>query len=417
MKAKSAILQRSTTPERIVIAAGAVIGLCIVGDSFLYSILPLEAQNLGIALPLVGVLLSVNRLVRLISNTWASAVFERLGPRTPFVLAAALSLITTATYGVGWGFLAFLLARLGWGIAWSALRQGGYQAVWTGDESVRGRLMGLLWGLIRLGSAFSVVVGGYLRDRWGYPVGIAAIVGASALAIPVALAIRWPGDARWVALREPTAHDRRSLWEGWRSAWATGPRRGLLFAGFMDRVFDGVVISTTSLFLAGRLGTNELLSGLGVRVATVAGFLLALRWTSDLVFGPAIGALSDRLGRLRTLVVLVAAVLIGLVGVVSLSGVWLIVCLALMFVSGSGLGITLNTAANSAALQAERPYLFVGVYTTAGDAGSALGPLLAYSLAVALNWNTLYLLTGGVLTLAVLLYRRLALCRAVRTSG
>ncbi len=399
--------QRSNAPpERIVLAAGAVIGLCIVGDSFLYSVLPLEAKNLGIALPLIGVLLSANRLVRLISNTWAGALFERLGPRTPFVLAAVLALITTATYGIGRGFFVFLLARLGWGIAWSALRQGGYQAVWTGDESARGRLMGLLWGLIRLGSAFSVVVGGYLRDRFGYPVGIAAIAGASALAIPVALAIRWPGDVRWVALREPTAGDRRSSWEGWRSAWATGRQRRLLLAGFMDRVFDGVVISTTSLFLAGRLGTNDLLAGLGVRVATVAGLLLALRWTSDLLFGPAIGALSDRLGRLRTLVILVCAVLIGLVGVVSLSGAWLVVCLALMFVSSSGLGITLNAAANSVALQAERPHLFVGVYTTAGDAGSALGPLLAYSLAVALNWNNLYLLTSFTLALAVLLYWR-----------
>ena len=139
-----------------------------MGDSFLYGLLPLEAKNLGIALPLVGVLLSANRLVRLISNTWASAIFERLGPRTPFILAAVLSLITTALYGVGWGFVVFLLARLGWGIAWSALRQGGYQAVWTGSESARGRLTGLLWGLVRLGSAFSVLAGGYLRDRFGY---------------------------------------------------------------------------------------------------------------------------------------------------------------------------------------------------------------------------------------------------------
>lgn len=154
-------------PERLVFAVGATIGLCIVGDSFLYGILPLEAKNLGIALPLVGVLLSANRLVRLISNTWASAIFERLGARTPFVFAVMLSLVTTALYGVGWGLSIFLLARLGWGIAWSALRQGGYQAVWTSGESRRGRLRGLLWGLIRLGSAFSVVAGGYLRDRYG----------------------------------------------------------------------------------------------------------------------------------------------------------------------------------------------------------------------------------------------------------
>jgi len=394
-------------PEQLVATVGATIGLCILGDSFLYSLLPLEAKSLGIALPLVGILLSANRLVRLVSNTWASAIFERLGPRTPFVLAAVLSLIATAMYGVGWGFVVFLLARLGWGMAWSALRQGGYQAVWTANESARGRLMGLLWGLIRLGSAFSVVTGGYLRDRFGYRVGVLAVAGVTALAIPVALSIRWPRDAA-VTLRQPPSNGRGSSLIGWRAALATDLGRQLFAAGFMDRLFDGVVISTTSLFLASRFGTSELFSGLGIRVGTVAGLLLALRWLSDLIFGPAIGALSDRLGRLQTLVLIACAMLIAVVGVVSLSGLLLVLCLALMFVGSTGLNITLSAVANRVALQAERPHIFVGVYTTVSDAGAALGPLLAYSLGIVLNLNVLYILTSSVLLLVVLMYWRLA---------
>ena len=393
------------TPDRLVSAVGATIGLCIVGDSFLYGILPLEAKNLGIALPLVGVLLSANRLVRLISNTWASAIFERLGPRTPFVFAAVLSLVTTALYGVGWGFVIFLLARLGWGIAWSALRQGGYQAVWTGSESSRGRLMGLLWGLIRLGSAFSVVAGGYLRDRCGYWAGIWMVTGVTALAMPVALSIRWPHDADAVLRRLPL-DGKNSTLAGWRAALATKVGRQLLFAGFMDRVFEGVVISTTSLFLAGRFGTSELLSGLGIRIGTVAGLLLALRWSSDIVFGPTIGALSDKVGRLRALVMIAFAMLMAVVGVVNLSGLLLLLCLAAMFVGSVGLTTTLSASANTVALQSERPHIFVGVFTTASDAGSALGPLLAFSLGVVLNLNALYMLTGVILLIAVLLYGR-----------
>ena len=389
------------------IAVGAVIGLCIVGDSFLYSLLPLEAKNLGIALPLVGVLLSANRLVRLISNTSASAVFERFGPRLPFLMAVALSLVTTATYGIGWGFVMFLTARLGWGIAWSALRQGGYQAVWTGGESARGRLMGLLWGLIRLGSAASVVFGGYLRDRFGYRAGILTVAGVTALAIPVALSIRWPREAQ-VTLRQPPSNGLASSLAGWRAATATGRGRQLLLTGLMDTIFEGVVISTTSLFLAGRLGTNELLAGFGIRVGTVAGLLLAVRWTSDLIFAPTVGALSDRLGRVQTLVAITGVLLMGVIGVVSLSGPLLLLCLALMFVSAAGLNTTLHAAANDVALQSERPHIFVGVYATATDAGSAIGPLLAYSLGILLDWNVLYVLTCGVLMLAVLIYWRLA---------
>ncbi len=188
--------QPASNPVRLVLTSGLVIALCIVGDSYLYSILPLEAANLGIALPLVGVLLSANRLVRLVSNTWASGIFERWGPKRPFAAATVLALLTTAVYALGRGFALFLPARLGWGVAWSALRQGGYQAIWAGGAARRGRLMGLLWGVIRLGSAVSVVAGGYLRDRFGYQTGVLAIMGATVLAIPLALALRWPRTRR-----------------------------------------------------------------------------------------------------------------------------------------------------------------------------------------------------------------------------
>jgi len=227
----------------------------------------------------------------------------------------------------------------------------------------------------------------------------------TALAMPVALSIRWPHDADAVLRRLPLDGKNSSL-AGWRAALATNLGRQLLFAGFMDRVFEGVVISTTSLFLAGRFGTSELLSGLGVRIGTVAGLLLALRWSSDIVFGPTIGALSDKVGRLRALVMIAFAMLMAVVGVVNLSGLLLLLCLAAMFVGSVGLTTTLSASANTVALQSERPHIFVGVFTTASDAGSALGPLLAFSLGVVLNLNALYILTGVVLLIAVLLYWR-----------
>ncbi|MCX7669842.1 MAG: MFS transporter, partial [Anaerolineae bacterium] len=298
--------------SRLVLITGLVIALCIVGDSYLYSILPLEAANLGIALPLVGVLLSVNRLVRLVSNTAASGLFERWGPKRPFTAATVLAFLTTAAYALGRGFLVFLPARLGWGIAWSALRQGGYQAVWAGGPAARGRLMGLLWGIIRLGSALSVIAGGYLRDRFGYQTGACAILGATALALPVALMLRWPIEAQPKAatVTVPT----RWL-TGLREMWSLRPGRRVLAAGFVYAMMEGILISTASLFLASRLGTGELLAGLGLRVGTVAGLVLAVRWTSDILFGPVIGALADRLGHDLVAMLLATVMLVAVLGV------------------------------------------------------------------------------------------------------
>jgi len=389
-------------PERLVLLVGGTIGLAIVGDSYLYGTLPIEANNLGIALPLVGILLSVNRLVRLLSNTWASSVFEKLGPRRPFVLATVVALLTTAAYGAGWGFIVFLLARMGWGIAWSALRQAGYQAVWTGGDRAKGRLMGMLWGIIRLGSAFSVLFGGFLRDRFGYRTGVWGISAITVFAIPIALSIRWPAEPT------PSSRAPASFRQSWREALKTPPGRRLLLAGFVHSAFEGILISTTSLFLVGRLGGSELFPGLGARIGTLAGFLLALRWTSDMVFGPVIGALSDRIGQARTLVVLAAVLLATILGVVGLSGVSMILCLCVLFISSAGLMITLAALASSVALRAERPHLYVGVYATAHDAGSAVGPLLAYFATGLIGLAGQYLLAAVILILAILWYRRAA---------
>jgi MFS family permease len=385
-------------PQRLVFIVGLTIGLSILGDSFLYGNLPIEAENLGIALPLVGVLLSANRLVRLVSNTWASSVFERFGPRKPFIASTVLALITTALYGVGWGFLVFLLARMGWGIAWSALRQGGYQAVWTAGPYAKGRLMGLLWGMIRLGSAFSVVMGGYLRDLWGYRAGVLGVMSISALAIPAALSIHWPAEAQRIS------SSRQSFWEGWKEALRTERGRRLLLAGSIHTLFEGILIATASLFLARRLGNFGFLSGLGIRIGTIAGLLLALRWTSDILFAPGIGWMSDRLGQVRSLVVLVCVLLVSLMGAVNFSGPLLVLCLAFLFVSSAGLNVTLNAQANALSTQRERPHIYLGVYATAIDGGAAVGPLLAYSIGTLAGFGTLYLAAGGALTLAIFRY-------------
>jgi len=385
-------------PQRLVFLVGLTIGLSILGDSFLYGNLPIEAENLGIALPLVGVLLSANRLVRLISNTWASSVFERFGPRKPFIASTVLALITTALYGVGWGFLVFLLARMGWGIAWSALRQGGYQAVWTGGPYAKGRLMGLLWGMIRLGSAFSVVLGGYLRDLWGYRAGVLGVMSVSALAIPVALSIRWPAEAQRISSSQ------QSFWEGWKEALRTEQGRRLLLAGSIHTLFEGVLIATASLFLARRLGNFDFLSGLGIQIGTIAGLLLALRWTSDILFAPGIGWMADRLGQVRSLVVLICVLLVSLMGAVNFSGPLLVLFLAFLFVSSAGLNVTLNAQANALSTQMERPHIYLGVYATAIDGGAAVGPLLAYSIGTLAGFGNLYLAAGGVLALAIFRY-------------
>ena len=175
-------------------------------------------------------------------------------------------MITTGLYGGTWGLWVFLAARMGWGIAWSALRQGGYQAIWASGESGKGKLMGLLWGVIRLGSAFSVLLGGFLRDRWGYRAGLFGIMGISALAAPLTLSIRWPAESQRLVCFQAVS------WLGWREALNAPQRRRLLFAGSVHSGFEGILIATASLFIARRLGAANFCPGRESRLGPLPAF-------------------------------------------------------------------------------------------------------------------------------------------------
>ncbi|MEZ4832182.1 MAG: MFS transporter [Caldilineaceae bacterium] len=372
-----------------------VVAFSIMGDSLLYGILPLAAGTLALSPEQVGLLLSANRLVRLFSNTWISTLFARFGPRGPFLAATLLGTLTTLVYGLNWGFAVFVAARLGWGIAWSSLRQGGYQAVWTGGPTRTGRLMGLLWGVIRLGSAISVLIGGYFFDRFGYQSTALIITGLTVLAIPIALTVRWPAAAH---VQSKSGAGWQGFMDGWRAAMQDSVQREMVLIGAIKPFFDAILVATASLFLADQLqGDNPI----GLGVGMVAGAVLATRWLSDLAVGPLVGAVADRFGQLLVAGTLLTLLLAALTLALMLDG-WL-APLAFLFVLvlSTGVNVTLDAAANQVALRAPSPPHFIGVYATLSDGGSAMGPLLALPLVAQFGFAPVYLVPGLVFLVAV----------------
>lgn len=406
----------ATKPLRLVTTAGAAVAFCILGDSLLYAVLPLAAPTLGISLPLVGILLSANRLVRLGSNTWVGGIFERMGPRRPFIASCIVGLISTVLYGVGWGFAVFLAARLLWGIAWSGLRQGGYQAVWAGDSGMKGRLMGLLWGLIRLGSACSVLFGGMLYDRYGYFPTMTIVILATVLAIPIAFSIRWPPEAVMQPAHIASVQNGatgwlkrlQQLWVDWRVVLDAPHRRWLVGAGLIAYFLHSIVVSTLSLFLQQRLGEGGQFAGWTFGVATVAGLILTVRWLIDLGFGPGLGYLSDKLGQPQTAALLVCVQYAALLSAANLPPVGAVAGIILVFLCDGGMSIVLNAAASGIATETARPHQYVSIFTTSTDAGSAVGPLLAYSIGGVFGISAMYLVVGAVLVAVVWRYWRLS---------
>ncbi len=381
----------------VLIVSGAV-GFAIMGDSLLYVILPLAAGHLGLSPVQVGLLLSANRLIRLFSNTWLSAVFTRIGPYKAFVLSAILGVLTTAGYGLGWGFVVLLLARLAWGISWSGLRQGTYQSIWTGKNADAGRLMGISWGIVRGGSGISALLGGFLFGYFGYEVTVWTIAALSALAIPIAFGLNWPASAS----PPPAPGSGRSAeTAGWRTVLATSHRtlvsavsdplqRSVLLVGFFKLLLNSILIATASIFVASRFDNSPASVQFGLQVSVLSGIVVSSRWFSDLAFGAVIGTLADWVGRIRLTIVLMVLLCLGLATMLWISTSMSILALLAVLILSTGVHVVLDAYANQAALVTEQPQMFVGAYATASDLGSAVGPLFAFTLVSAVGFAPVY---------------------------
>jgi MFS family permease len=185
-------------------------------------------------------------------------------------------------------------------------------------------------------------------------------------------------------------------------------QRWLVVAGFFEYLLSGVVVSTTAVFVAERLGADGGVAWLGVGIATLTGMMHGVRWITDLALGPLVGALSDRIGQANTAALVCIVMVTAILGALFLSPAAAILCLFLVLLSDGALHIVVSAAASGVAITTARPHAFIGVFTTTTDAGSALGPLVAYSLVTAVGLSLVYGVLALLLLLTVTQYWRLA---------
>jgi MFS family permease len=394
------LAERVRIPPRWVVAVSLAVAGTLPGDSLLYAVLPIVWSELGLELWMVGVLLSANRLVRLVTNPIAGWCVERTGMRGPFLLAVFASVGTTAAYALGSGFALLLLARVLWGVCWSFLRLGGFLAVLeSADATSRGYYMGFHTGVARLGTLFAVLVGGLLTDQLGFR--------ATALAFAsITLA------AGFLMLRErpPSAGQARTRAAPGREADAAlvpdpageRSRRWAVYAAIfvVQASASGLVVATLGLWLVERFGDEVHLGALVLGVATLNGILLAARFSIDASWAPFAGHLSDRHGRFGFLLLsgLTTAVgLLGLTAVTSLAGT---AALALLFFVGStALRVTIDATAGDLAPAPIRSRV-MSWYASWTDLGAAMGPFVAYPLAETVGLEWVYRGGAGCLLLA-----------------
>lgn len=380
-----------------------MVALSLLGDSYLYAVLPVYYKEAGISLVAVGWLLSVNRWIRFLSNPAAGVVGRRIGWGWAFAGAMWLGALSTAAYGLVKGLILLSIARALWGIAWSFLRLGGLAAVLADSPTGRrGKAMGLFTGVYRLGSFAGVLVGGLLADRLGFDGAALLFAGFTALgalisSLPPALAGRWGAPAT-----APEAGAQRSLVTNWLPA--TLPEWRLCLSSFgLQLAVSGVVTGTVGLLVRERLGERISLGWWVVGPGAVTGLILGSRFLFDLLVGPMVGQLADRRGRARVLAVLAGSGALGLLGLAWTSHLLMIGLSALLlFVAATGLATVLDSWAGDVAGLA--PGRFLPTYNTWQDLGAAVGPTLAYAIVGILGLAGTYtaVVVGGVLSILIL---------------
>ncbi len=180
------IIKTKSLPFRGALLSSGVMAFAGLGDALLYPLLPIYGESLGFSGFFIGVLLAVNRFVRVLANTPIANLVNTLGMKMVLVVSSTLAVLTTLFYGLGLGAISFLIARMVWGLSYSGLKivSLNYAAA-ARDKS--GLAFGFSKGIKTVGAFFSLYVGPIFVDSLGIENGLFMVALISSVGIVLAL--------------------------------------------------------------------------------------------------------------------------------------------------------------------------------------------------------------------------------------
>ena len=303
-------------------------------------------------------------------------------------------------YGLLKGFIAWLILRALWGVAWSFFRIGGLTCVaYYAEEKHLGKSMGTYTGIYRLGSLVGLLFGGLL----------APIIGLDKVAILFGIATSTGIPIIIIALKKDYASqmdDRKSKFH----KPASGPfleriniisicLTGLLLA----MLFQGILTSTLSSVIKHFYGKEVTLFQVVINAALLSGIIQAIRWLWEPFLARWVGHLSDGpYGRkpIFLLSLLYAGSIYWIISSDLPVSIW--VCVTFGVLLGATTVSTLSDAiALDIAKSTTNTVSLLTVYSITQDLGAALGPFISYMI-IGLESGYTYLYWAGTFALLFL---------------
>ena len=278
---------------RAVIGSASIMSLALLGDALLYAVLPVYAEDFGLTLPWVGVMLSANRFVRVFAYGAIARLTHAVGVRRMCIGAAVTATLSTALYGFGQGPAVILAARVLWGLTYAVLVLATLSYALEYRAKV-GTRVGVNQAIQRLGPILALFGGAWLVGQVGPNAAFAILAAPTALAILIALSL--PKAKRSDAPRSKPA-----------SLAKPTPIDVLFF--LQGYGVDGVFAVCITLIFAREAPLSEaVMSG---------GALLAMRHFGEAIAAPLFGWIADRFGARRVFVAATVLTMFGFICVAS----------------------------------------------------------------------------------------------------
>ena len=367
-------------PSLSIFYIATAVSITTLGDSLFYTILPSYYPHIGLLPIQVGILLSINRWIRLATNHTAEYCYRRFPSTYWLIFALLMGSMVTAIYGIARLFIILLGARILWGISFSFIRQAALMTViQSGSEVHRvGQRMGYYRGFDAIWRTSGVFLGGISHDVFGFTFTFVAVSLLALITVPLGVL----SQKRLQILQTPLAKAKDIPGKGEPWVICCG------FAGSL--VSGGMILSTLGFILKEKVGESFGIAGYSIGVATLTGTILGLKWFSEWM-SPLWGTIGDRAGRERFITFLFAVGTASLIPItIHPNPILLFIGILMFFICGTTLYTLLVAQAGLAGPRSLASFL------TANDLGMSLGPLIGWSIAQwGLPTNFIFI-TGGV---------------------
>lgn len=336
----------------------------------LYVVLPIFGEQFGIqSLWQVGVLLSINRFVRIPIHPLIGWFYSKYQIKTGIIIAILLTVSSTFCYGWFNGFWMLLIARCVWGVAWAFLKQGGQlQVVAAIEENSKnsGRLSGIYNSISGIGALLGMLVGGFVSTFYG-PDNILIVFTVLAF-LTLFFVGRLEGSA---FIEREQVEEQRVFNKDMISLMFTGLVLTLIFQGFLK--------STMSYWVG--MQNYEWIPFLQtIGAATITGLLITVKLSLDPLLVPWIGKINDRSihgNRYLTILTILASSLLFLFPMRMNVVIWLGMTILLLLLST--VLMTINDAKIFQQSTARNRHKVISGYSMASDLGAAAGPLFGFT--------------------------------------